>query len=142
MRRAAIVAIVVSIALGACAWAQQNQGQSGEQKITVKFEDTTIGEVLKVLQQAGGFNYVLPPQYQNKRITVSLTGVTPEEALQIVLNQVGLMATNDNGVYVIRPKPTGRRSSAGTRPSSPGAPTGAVSHRAPPTAAAPVRPKA
>lgn len=127
----AVVAITVLVAPLALA-----QAPAGGQKMRVNFEDAAIGDVLKVLARQGNFDYSLPPQYQNKRVTVSLADVTPEEALQVVLDQAGLMAVNDNGVWTVRPKPTTtRRPTGATRP-TPGVPTGAVTTRTPPGTAA------
>jgi hypothetical protein len=112
-------------------------GGAGQPKLKVSFEDATLGEVLKVLAQAGKFNYSIPPQYQDRRVTVSLADVTPEEALQVVLNQVGLMAVNDNNVWTVRPKPASRGgSSRGGGRAATGVPTGAAGIRTPPTVGA------
>lgn len=141
MRTAIVVVtfLMVAVLLLPSAFAQE--APAGEQKIRVNFEDAPIGDVLKVLSRQGNFDYSLPPQYQNRRVTVSLAEVTPTEALQVVLDQVGLMAVNDNGVWTVRPKPVAtQRPRTGARP-TPGVPTGPVAARTPPgvTAAAPAK---
>jgi hypothetical protein len=122
------LAMVLSVAVA--------QQAGAEQKMRVNFEDAAIGDVLKVLARQGNFDYSLPPQYQNKRVTVSLADVTPVEALQIVLDQVGLMAVNDNGVWTVRPKPAATRRPETEPRTTPGVPTGPVVTRTPPGAAA------
>jgi hypothetical protein len=128
-----------SLFAGVAALAQQ-QAPPDQTKLKVSFEDATIGEVMKVLQAAGKFQYALPPQYADRRITVQLADVTAEEALQVVLNQAGLMAVNDNGVWTVRPKAAARTGSRGGGRAATGVATGQAGIRTPPTVAAAAAP--
>jgi hypothetical protein len=126
-----------SLLAGVAALAQPAAGAGDQAKLKVSFEDATIGEVLKVLAAAGRFQYTIPPQYQDRRVTVSLADVTPEEALQVVLNQAGLQAINDNGVWTVRPRSTARTgSSRGGGRAQTGVATGPAGIRQPPTVVA------
>jgi len=135
----AVVALAIALPVRADDGAPGGPAVTPQQKLNISFEDATIGEVLKVLSQAGKFNYSLPPEFEKMTVTVSLSDVTPEQALQIVLEQKGLMAVNDNGVWVVRRKPAGRGASAPR--ATPAVPTGTAAVRQPPsaTAAAPSR---
>jgi len=134
-----VVALAIALPVRADDGAPGGPAVTPQQKLNISFEDATIGEVLKVLSQAGKFNYSLPPEFEKMTVTVSLSDVTPEQALQIVLEQKGLMAVNDNGVWVVRRKPAGRGASAPR--ATPAVPTGTAAVRQPPsaTAAAPSR---
>ncbi len=102
----------------------------GYQRFSVDWRDVTVKSALEILQRQFGINYMLPGELGDKRITVSLTDKTPEEAVQAIAKAAGLTAFYDNGVWNIResgaaggPQPqTGARSGVVPQPMALGAP--------------------
>ena len=96
---AAVVTALACLLMAGAAFAQ------GEQKINVQYAGTELGKVLETFKRFDpAFAYTLPPGYENKAITAGLVDVTVEEALTIVLDQVGLRFFKDNNLYSIREK--------------------------------------
>ena len=95
----ALIAVFACLLMAGAALAQ------GEQKINVQYAGTELGKVLETFKRFDpSFAYTLPPGYENKAITAGLVDVTIEEALTIVLDQVGLRFFKDNNLYSIREK--------------------------------------
>lgn len=85
-------------------------------KFSVVFDDTPLSRVLDTFKRFDpNFQFALAPDLADTKITVSLDGVTVDEALQVVLGPAGLMSVKDAGIYQIRPKPEAK----GARPDRP-----------------------
>jgi len=96
---AALITVLACLLMAGAALAQ------GEQKINVQYAGTELGKVLETFKRFDpAFAYTLPPGYESKAITAGLVDVTIEEALTIVLDQVGLRFFKDNNLYSIREK--------------------------------------
>jgi uncharacterized membrane protein YgcG len=95
------ILLIVGMLLSGIVMAQQNQPSP----ITVQFNSTPLNLVLDTLKRSDpSLQFTMATVLGDRKITASLVDVTVDEALQIVLNQVGLTSIKDNGVYQIREK--------------------------------------
>ena len=78
-------------------------------KFSVQFDETPLNRVLDAFRRFDpNLQFTLAPNLGNIPITASLVDVTVDAALGIVLDQAGLRAVKDNGVYQISEKPERR----------------------------------
>jgi hypothetical protein len=86
---------------GAVALAQEGgQPDLSQKRVTVKYDQADIRYVLKQLFESVGANYSIDPQVQGT-VTVSLTDVPFEVALNTILRQLDLTYRIENGVYYV-----------------------------------------
>ncbi len=71
--------------------------------ITLKMKDADVREVMRLISEASGFNVVLSPEVRGS-VTVSLEEVPWDQALEVVLNTLGLVAERNESVLKIMPK--------------------------------------
>lgn len=101
MKRFAALGIVICVAICLSTGAFAQAG-----KFSVQFDDTPLSRALDAFKRFDpNFQFALAPELADTRVTVSLDGVTVDEAMAIVLGQAGLMSVKDAGVYQIRQKP-------------------------------------
>ncbi len=83
--------------------------QSNESKnfsgspITLQLKDADIREVMRMIGDASGFNIVIHPAVQGK-ISLSLEQVPWDQALEVVLNTMGLGADRSRSVLRVMPR--------------------------------------
>jgi general secretion pathway protein D len=58
-------------------------------RLQVRFTDASLRDILNFLGEAGGFNVLYDPQFQDRPFSVQLDDVTVEEALDLVLTASG-----------------------------------------------------
>jgi type IV pilus assembly protein PilQ len=91
------------------------QGSSDEgsvvksQRISLNLQDVTLGNVLKVMTQKSGINFLIGSDLVGKSINVYLEDVLVEDALAAIMRANGLWYTRLKGtnIYVIMPAPEG-----------------------------------
>jgi len=87
--------------VGAVALAQEGgQPDLSQKRVTVKYDQADIRYVLKQLFESVGANYSIDPQVQGT-VTVSLTDVPFEVALNTILRQLDLTYRIESGVYYV-----------------------------------------
>ncbi len=78
--------------------------------ISMDFKDAALIDVLKILSQQSGLNFVGSQEVANRRITLFLNNVPVEEALERILSANGLMyeLESGSGIFIVKPndKPT------------------------------------
>jgi hypothetical protein len=94
--------IVSGLLLNAAIGLAQEGGQPdlSRKRVTVKYDQADIRYVLKQLFENVGANYSIDPQVQGT-VTVSLTDVPFEVALNTILRQLDLTYRIENGVYYV-----------------------------------------
>ncbi len=68
--------------------------------ISINLKDASINNVLKVLGEKTGIKFVVDPAIQNRRITVNLNDVFPDEAISVIMESNGLGYRSIEGVDV------------------------------------------
>jgi len=71
--------------------------------ITLQLKDADVREVLRMIGDASGFNIIVHPQIQGK-ISLSLEQVPWDQALDVVLNTMGLGAERSKSVLRVMPR--------------------------------------
>lgn len=61
--------------------------------ISVDFQNTDISVVIRILSEVGGFNYAIDPSVRGTPITIKLTDVPWDQALDVILAHSGLQKT-------------------------------------------------
>jgi len=95
--------IILILATWSACLAQGQIAAASNQGGTWEFKDAPIQDVVEALSKAGGFDYTVADGI-SARVTASLHGVSPVEALRIILDSVGLTFSNDQGIYRIKRK--------------------------------------
>ncbi len=74
------------------------------QKISMDFKDANLIDVLKILSQQSGLNFIGSQEVANKRITLFLKDVPVEEALERILTAHGLGYELDSGsgIFIVK----------------------------------------
>ncbi|MEI6501527.1 MAG: hypothetical protein WCP21_10965 [Armatimonadota bacterium] len=100
MKRYAALGIMICVAMCLMTGAFAQAG-----RFSVQFDDTPLSRALDAFKRFDpNFQFALAPELADTKVTVSLDGVTVDEALTIVLGQAGLMSVKDAGVNQIRQK--------------------------------------
>ncbi|MBL7067220.1 MAG: hypothetical protein ISS29_05115 [Candidatus Marinimicrobia bacterium] len=68
--------------------------------ISINLKDASVNNVLKVLGEKTGIKFVVDPAIQNRRITVNLNDVLPDEAISVIMESNGLGYRSIEGVDV------------------------------------------
>jgi len=118
-----VVMLSMVAVLPAIGYAQQDGSQ-----FSVQWKDAPVADVLSALQRQFGIQYVLPSELGSRRISLSLSNVTPVQALQHILGAANLTAVNQNSVWHIREI---AQAEIGGRTYRPGAAAGAAAQPAP-----------
>ena len=119
--RAVLIAALV-IWLGPAAFAEPPPLASGENLITMNFQDVDISVLAKFISQITGKNFVLDESVRGKVSIVSPTKVTPEQAYSIfksVLQLKGFTTVAAGPVIKIIPSRDSRGSAALTTSQQP-----------------------
>jgi type IV pilus assembly protein PilQ len=111
---AGLIVLVTVLLLGtaAVAWGQETGGAvdvGRAQRISLNLQDVTLGNVLKVMTQKSGINFLIGADLVGKRINVYLEDVLVEDALAAIMRANGLWYTRQKGtnIYVIMDAPEG-----------------------------------
>ena len=78
--------------------------KAGEQLVTLDYKDASLSAVLRALSYSYGLNLVASKDIQGK-VTVSLTDVTVDEALEAILSVNGYAFTRKGNLIYITPGP-------------------------------------
>lgn len=91
--------LIVSITLG------QTKLPS-ESKISMNVKDASIYNVLKILESKTGLKFVVDPAIQDRRMTVNLQDVYPDEAISVIMesNDLGFRRVEGVDVYIVSDK--------------------------------------
>jgi len=68
--------------------------------VTINLKDASFNNVLRVLGEKTGLKFVADPEIQERRITVNLNNVTPEDAITAIMNSNGLAYRKIEGVDI------------------------------------------
>jgi len=68
--------------------------------ISINLKEASINNVLKILGSKTGIQFVADPAIQNRRITVNLNDVFPDEAISVIMESNGLGYRSIEGVDV------------------------------------------
>jgi len=68
--------------------------------ISINLKDASINNVLKILGSKTGLKFVVDPAIQDRRITVNLNDVFPDEAISVIMESNGLGYRSIEGVDV------------------------------------------
>ena len=100
MRVSLLIVVTVTLLLPALAAVAQ-----GERRINQDF-NAPLKDILQVLKRVGNLGeFTIPEGYGDKAVSVSIVDKTASEAFTQVLDAVDLVAINDAGTLVIKPKP-------------------------------------
>lgn len=106
----AVLVVAIAVIVVAPAVAQDDA------RFSVDFQGTDLSTALEILKRYDrSFSYTLPSELENRTITASLVDVSLDEALNIMLDQLGLTFVKDNNVYKVREKKE-RQQGRGDRP--------------------------
>jgi len=75
-------------------------------KISMNVKDASIYNVLKILEAKTGLKFVVDPAVQNRKITVNLEDVYPDEAITAIMesNDLGFRRIEGVDVYIVSDK--------------------------------------
>jgi type IV pilus assembly protein PilQ len=108
-----LIALLALLASTAPVWAQEDEGMeltSGRSpRISLNLQNVTLGNVLKVMTQKSGINFLIGADLVGKSINVYLEDVLVEDALAAIMRANGLWYTRQKGtnIYVIMDAPNG-----------------------------------
>lgn len=95
----ALTLLAVSILTLAGGWAQN------EKRVTIELKEAPIADAFDQLFRAAGENFILQPSVlMAQRLTMRLTEVPFEKALNFLCDLAGLRWERKNGVYLISPR--------------------------------------
>jgi len=100
-----LLALVLIVALPARAVPAMSPASTTPQEklLTLNFVEADIVDVVKALATQSGANVVVAGSVSGKQITLSLSGVTLEQALRLVTQPNGLDYRRIDGTYVVAP---------------------------------------
>lgn len=77
-----------------------------ESKISMNVKDASIYNVLKILESKTGLKFVVDPAIQDRRMTVNLEDVYPDEAISVIMesNDLGFRRVEGVDVYIVSDK--------------------------------------
>ena len=77
-----------------------------ETKISMNVRNATIYNVLKILESKTGLKFVVDPAIQDRKITVNLQDVYPDEAITVIMesNDLGFRRIEGVNVYIVSDK--------------------------------------
>ncbi|MBL7075620.1 hypothetical protein ISS37_10335 [candidate division KSB1 bacterium] len=81
-------------------WAQEGVKTQETTLISINLKRVSINNVLKVLGEKTGLKFVADPAIQDRRITVNLNRVLPDEAISVIMESNGLGYRRIEGVDV------------------------------------------
>jgi len=106
-----LLAVLVLVAVASPAWSQEAESETRvrSQRISLNLQNVSLGNVLKVLTQKSGINFLIGSQLVGKEINVYLEDVLVEDALAAIMRANGLWYTRQKGtnIYVIMDAPEG-----------------------------------
>ena len=81
------------------------QTESGS-KISINTKDASIYNVLKILESKTGMKFVVDPAIQDRRLTVNLEDMYPDEAISVIMesNDLGFRRVEGVDVYIVSDK--------------------------------------
>ncbi|MFH1214014.1 MAG: STN domain-containing protein, partial [Candidatus Neomarinimicrobiota bacterium] len=68
--------------------------------VSINLKDASFNTVLKILSEKTGLKFVADPEIQERKITVNLSGVTPEDAITAIMNSSGLAYRKIDGIDI------------------------------------------
>lgn len=77
-------------------------GQIAEQPplVSINLKEASFNNVLRILSEKTGLKFVADPEIQERRITVNLNNVTPEDAITAIMNSSGLAYRKIDGIDI------------------------------------------
>lgn len=107
--------VILALVMASCAWSQAAStefigSEAGvSQRISLNLQSATLGNVLKVMTQKSGINFLIGSELVGKPVNVYLENVLVEDALAAILRANGLWYTRQKGtnIYVIMAFPQG-----------------------------------
>jgi type IV pilus assembly protein PilQ len=80
-----------------------SQSESAQPLVTINLRDVPCSHVLKVLGEKTGLKFVADPEIQDRRISVNLTSVTAEDAINAILsaNSLGYRKLEGMDIYFV-----------------------------------------
>jgi len=112
--RVAYALLVLALVLVFVGPVSAQEGDAGDsrirsQRISLNLQNVTLGNVLKVMTQKSGINFLIGSEMVDKNINVYLEDVLVEDALASILRANGLWYTRQKGtnIYVIMESPEG-----------------------------------
>lgn len=68
--------------------------------VTINLKDASFNNVLRILSEKTGLKFVADPEIQDRRVTVNLNNVTPEDAITAIMNSSGLAYRKIDGIDI------------------------------------------
>lgn len=96
---ALLVGLVVVTA--SASWAEEVKQ---DQRISLTITNGDVHDALAMIAKQAGLNISVDAKVRGT-VTASLRDVTPAEALRVIAGAVGARVREDNGIYIIEPKP-------------------------------------
>ncbi len=77
-----------------------------ESKISMNIKDASIYNVLKILESKTGLKFVVDPAIKDRRMTVNLENLYPDEAISVIMesNDLGFRRVEGVDVYIVSDK--------------------------------------
>lgn len=77
-----------------------------EVRISIDLKDASIKDVLKILSQQAGLNFVASEEIEDKRLTLYLDQVTVSDALAniVTANNLEVVQVEGSDIFIVRPK--------------------------------------
>ena len=81
-------------------------GLSNGSKISMNVKDSSIYNVLKILESKTGLKFVVDPAIQERKLTVNLEDVYPDEAISVIMesNDLGFRRVEGVDVFIVSDK--------------------------------------
>jgi len=104
-----VLGVLLLTCLTASAQTEEIDAVGRNQRISLNLQNVTLGNVLKVMTQKSGINFLIGSGLVGKEINVYLEDVLVEDALAAILRANGLWYTRQKGtnIYVIMESPEG-----------------------------------
>jgi len=96
---ALLAGLLASVA--AVGWAEEGDK---DQRISLSITNGDVHDALAMIAQQSGLNISVDSKVRGT-VTASLVDISPAEALRVIAGAVGARVRDDNGVYVVEPKP-------------------------------------
>ena len=100
--------IFITFSIGFCAQADWAESRfiypEYSKKISMDFKDAALPDVLKILSQQSGMNFITAQEVVNKRVTLFLENVPVEEALEKILkaNDLTYDMQEGSGLFIVK----------------------------------------
>ena len=86
---------------------EQNAGDtSGDEKVNINLNQAPLRDFITAVSKHMGTDFVLQPEVKDVKVTVSLSGVSPQEALSVVLEAHNLVSEKmGEDIHLIKRRP-------------------------------------